>query len=123
MDQICRVMAPHPPNTPASRRFDRQFEALERAIPLLRRPLEALRQRRWWFLRVPVAIVLILGSVLAILPVFGLWMLPVGLLLLAVDLPVLRGPLSAGMVRTRRSVTGWRRRHRRTPTNAPNDPP
>lgn len=33
---------------------------------------------------------LIVGSFLSILPVFGVWMLPLGLVLLAEDVPVLR---------------------------------
>jgi hypothetical protein len=44
--------------------------------------------RNW--LRVCVGILLIVGSFLSILPVFGLWMLPLGLMLLAEDVPVLR---------------------------------
>jgi hypothetical protein len=43
---------------------------------------------RW--ARLPAGILLILGGFLAILPVFGLWMLPLGLMLLADDIPPLR---------------------------------
>ena len=38
-------------------------------------------------IRLALAAGLILGSVLAILPVFGLWMLPLGLLVLSADYP------------------------------------
>ncbi|WP_245780931.1 hypothetical protein [Litoreibacter janthinus] len=94
----------------ATRRFERQFDAMERMIPALRRPLTAIRARGWWIVRVPVAIIFILGSFLAVLPVFGVWMLPIGLLLLAVDLEVLRGPISDLIVRARRRLATWRRR-------------
>jgi hypothetical protein len=94
----------------ATRRFERQFDAIERMIPAMRRPLTAIRSRGWWIVRLPLALVLIIGGILAVLPVFGLWMLPIGLLLLAVDFEVLRGPLSDLMVRTRRRITLWRRR-------------
>lgn len=40
--------------------------------------------------RIPVGIALIIGGCLAILPVFGLWMLPLGFMLLADDMPPLR---------------------------------
>ena len=38
----------------------------------------------------PAGLFLILGGFLAILPVFGLWMLPLGFMLLADDIPPLR---------------------------------
>jgi hypothetical protein len=40
-------------------------------------------------------------------------MLPVGLMLLAVDLPLLRAPLSNAMIRTRRRYDIWRRARRK----------
>lgn len=48
--------------------------------------------RRVWLpqsrlIRLALALGLMIGSVLAILPVFGLWMLPLGLLILSVDYP------------------------------------
>jgi hypothetical protein len=45
-----------------------------------------LPESRW--ARLPAGVLLIIGSVLAILPVFGLWMLPLGVLLLAEDVPL-----------------------------------
>ena len=49
-----------------------------------------LRQPAQRWLRIGVAVLLIVGSLLSILPLFGLWMLPLGLVLLAEDVPVLR---------------------------------
>ena len=48
--------------------------------------------RRLWLpqsrlIRLALALGLLAGSLLAILPVFGLWMLPLGLLVLSVDYP------------------------------------
>ena len=43
--------------------------------------------------RLCAALLFIAGGVLSILPVLGLWMLPVGLALLSQDLPVLKVPL------------------------------
>jgi hypothetical protein len=45
-------------------------------------------ESRW--ARVPAGLMLILGGFLAILPVFGLWMLPLGIILIAEDIPVVR---------------------------------
>jgi hypothetical protein len=45
-------------------------------------------------LRTLVALLLIIGGIAGIvLPVLGFWMVPLGLALLAVDVPFLRGPL------------------------------
>ena len=44
--------------------------------------------------RIPLAIMLILGGVFSFLPVLGLWMLPLGLILIAQDLPFLQGPMA-----------------------------
>ncbi|KMO23522.1 hypothetical protein QR78_04240 [Methylobacterium indicum] len=56
------------------------------AIAWLRAP-----SRRW--VRIPAALLLILGGFLAILPVFGLWMLPLGLALLSEDIPGMKPSL------------------------------
>ena len=80
-------------------------------MPALQRPLKAIRARGWWILRVPIALIFIIGGFLAILPVFGFWMLPIGLLLLAVDITALRGPLVNLIVRARRRIELWRMRN------------
>ena len=41
-----------------------------------------------------MAILLILGGIFSILPVLGLWMLPLGLLLFAQDVPFLQPPMA-----------------------------
>lgn len=96
------------------RRFDRQFHALYRIAPQMRRPVERIRARGWWVVRLPLALFFIAGAFLAILPIFGLWMLPIGLLLLAIDLPPLQGPVTATMIRVRRwfdlKRRAWRKR-------------
>ena len=94
------------------RRFQRQFDALGRLVPPLRGPMSTLQKDSWFPVRFPVALVLIAGGLFSFLPVLGLWMLPLGFLLLAVDLPVLRGPISVLVIRGRRSVKRWFRRLR-----------
>lgn len=94
------------------RRFHRQFHALERLAPPLRVPLSRLRRNSWFPVRFPLALFLTLGGLLWFLPLFGLWMLPAGLLLLAIDLPVLRGPISTVVIHGRRVTGRWRRRWR-----------
>jgi hypothetical protein len=56
---------------------------MQAATRWLRKPAS-----RW--ARIPAGVLLIVGGCLAILPVFGLWMFPLGLMLLADDIPPLR---------------------------------
>ena len=62
------------------RRLPGRMQAITR---WLRKPAS-----RW--ARIPAGILLIIGGCLAILPIFGLWMFPLGLVLLADDIPPLR---------------------------------
>ncbi|KMW59243.1 hypothetical protein AIOL_004224 [Candidatus Rhodobacter oscarellae] len=95
------------------RRIERQFRWIEALAPAMRAPLSALRARGWGIVRVPIAIFLILGGVFAFLPVLGLWMLPLGLLLLALDLPFLRPWIGGAIIRLRRRGAIWLRWWRR----------
>ncbi len=98
--------------TQRERRFQRQFDVIARLVPPLRGPMVALRRDSWFPLRFPLSLLLIAGGLLSFLPVLGLWMLPFGLLLLAIDLPVLRGPIAGLMVRGRVSLRRLARRWR-----------
>jgi hypothetical protein len=92
-----------------SKRLRRQFDALARGIPATRRPIRELLEGRLRLLRLPVAGLLISGGLFSFLPVLGIWMLPLGLMLLAVDVPVLRPVLSAAVIRARRRLAVLRR--------------
>ena len=50
-------------------------------------------------LRIGLGLVLVGGGLLGFLPVLGFWMIPLGLLVLSVDLPIVR--------RWRRQLTVW----------------
>ena len=90
-------------------RLHRQFDAIGRMVPVSRRLTDPLLHGRLRKVRLPIACVLILGSFLSILPVFGLWMLPLGLMLLALDVPLLRPFVSGLLIRARRRIGVWRR--------------
>lgn len=90
-------------------RLRRQFEAIERRAPVGGRTLRALREKRYRLLRLPLAVLLVIGGLLGFLPVLGFWMAPIGLLLLAVDIPALRPAVSAAIIRIRRRIEIWRR--------------
>jgi hypothetical protein len=59
--------------------------------------------------RMGLGIALILGGILGFLPILGFWMLPLGLMVLSVDLPFAR--------RWRRRLTVWWSRRRKEAKN------
>jgi len=74
--------------------FDDELERLQRRLPAwARRMIKFATRPDSWLVRLPLAIALIGGGFLGFLPILGFWMLPLGLALLAFDLPFLRGPM------------------------------
>lgn len=80
------------PSSPVTPRTDDELmdlliqrlpERLQTALNWLREP-----ERKW--VRIPAGVLFMLGGVLSILPVLGLWMLPVGVMLLSQDIPFFR---------------------------------
>jgi hypothetical protein len=96
--------------TKDSRRLHRQFDALGRAVPQVRGLIDRLLDKRMRLVRLPIAFLFIVGGIFSVLPVLGIWMLPLGLMLLAVDVPVLRPVVTWGMIRVRRLIARWRQR-------------
>jgi hypothetical protein len=78
-----------------SDRFHRELDRLEGHLPKWSHgAFQRARRPDAIFLRTLIALLLIIGGIGGIvLPVLGFWMVPLGLALLAVDLPFLRGPL------------------------------
>lgn len=71
------------------------IERFEARLPgAIGRSSRWLRQPTSRMVRVPAAVLLTLGGVFSFLPVLGIWMLPLGLMLVAVDVPALRPPLA-----------------------------
>ncbi len=99
----------HPDHTPARARLERELERLQAASPRFGGLLARLRSPRARLVRIPVAVLLILCGFLGFLPVLGFWMVPLGLLLLALDIPALQGPVGRTALRLR---LWWQRRRR-----------
>lgn len=97
------------------RHLNRLLDRVERQLPAFAAHLlRWLRAPSSRWLRVPIGSLLVLGGLLSFLPVLGLWMLPLGLLLLALDIPPLRRPTRRGLLCAERRYARWRRarRHR-----------
>jgi hypothetical protein len=56
--------------------------------------------------RIPAGIALMAGGVFSFLPVLGVWMLPLGAVLVAKDIPLLRGPSARMLAWARRKLPG-----------------
>lgn len=76
------------------------------------RNLKRLRHPRAAWLRVPAGVALTGGGVLSVLPGLGLWMVPVGLALLAHDVPPMRQPLARVLRFTNVKIEELRERRR-----------
>lgn len=100
------------------RELERAFERLEDQAPdRLSRAIRWLRSRRARRVRLPIGVLFLAGGCLWFLPVLGLEMLPIGLLLLAVDIPFLRKPVARGTLWLEDrlgAVKGWWRERRGT---------
>jgi hypothetical protein len=103
----------------ADARLDRQFERIARQVPASAGFLRWIRRPHMHLVRIPLAVVLILGGIFSFLPILGLWMLPLGLLVLAIDVPVLKKPVGDFLVRLQRWIAKIKRKHRRTASAQP----
>lgn len=63
---------------------------IDRLPKRLRTAVQALRRGSARWLRISAGLLLIAGGILSFLPILGVWMLPIGLALLAEDVPLLR---------------------------------
>jgi hypothetical protein len=85
-------------------RLERLIERLPRSI---RSVMHWMRQPSARLVRIPAGALLCVGGVFGMLPVLGFWMLPLGLILLAEDLPPLRRATSRLLDRIERWRPRW----------------
>jgi hypothetical protein len=82
----------------SKKELDRHFAWFESKLPPRPARFVAwLRKPSSIWVRIPVAILLIAGGTFSFLPVLGLWMLPLGLVLFAQDVPVLQKPMAKSL--------------------------
>jgi hypothetical protein len=102
---------------PAKAKLDRYFEMINRRVPVkVSRFIRLLRKPSSFPVRLLVALLLIAGGFFSFLPVLGLWMLPLGLLFIAQDLPFLQQPLANALewieAKWNRLRAAWRQMRR-----------
>jgi hypothetical protein len=94
-----------PPSETAPQRYERLLERMVDRLPgRLQTVTRWLRRPALRWVRLVSGVLFIAGAFLSILPLFGIWMLPLGLMLLAEDIPPLR--------RVRNRFLDWIERHR-----------
>jgi hypothetical protein len=87
--------------------WDERIDRLSTKLPArLQTTVEWLREPRRRIGRIVAALLFIVGGVFSILPILGIWMLPLGLALLSQDVPWLKAPLEKS---ARWIEAGWRR--------------
>ncbi len=93
-------------------RFNRLFNRLRYHAPFASGFIEWVQRPSSRLVRIPLGFLLILGGVFSFLPVLGIWMLPLGLLILALDVPFMRGPVSNLGVWLELKWRAWRARRK-----------
>jgi hypothetical protein len=98
--------------------LDKYFDRIDQRVPpkvsgfigWLRKPSSLVV--RWL-----IALLLIVGGIFSFLPVLGMWMLPLGVIFIAQDVPVLQRPLVSALEWTEAKweqlKAAWERRARR----------
>ncbi|MBP2296242.1 hypothetical protein [Azospirillum rugosum] len=91
--------------------LDRAYDGLEDQAPdRVARAIRWLRDPKARWIRIPLGVLFIIGSTLWFLPVLGIEMLPLGLLLIAQDVPFLRKPVGRAMIWLEQKWAALRRR-------------
>jgi hypothetical protein len=86
----------NPPVTTTKAELNRYFQMIDRRVPIsVSQFIRWLRMPSSFAVRLVIAILLILGGIFSFLSVLGIWMLPLGSLLIAQDVPLLQKPLVA----------------------------
>jgi hypothetical protein len=96
------------------RELDEAFDNLEEEVPdRVARAIRWLRSPKSKWVRIPLGVLIIAASLLGpILPVVGLEFLPLGLLLIAQDVPFLRKPVGRAMLWLEEKWRNFKRRRR-----------
>lgn len=93
--------------SPHSRHHHLVEKLIDRLPHRVQAPTRWLRRPSSRWVRIPTGVLLVGGGFLSILPLFGLWMLPLGLFLLAEDMPPLRRARNRILDRIERHRPHW----------------
>ena len=102
-------------NDEGRRILDQAYEGLEKEVPdRVSRAIRWLRNPGSRWIRIPVGVLFIASSVFWFLPIVGIEFLPLGLLLIAEDVPFLRKPVGRMMIWLEQRWLALKRRWKKT---------
>ena len=89
----------------------RHLDKLQRLLPNgVATWMQRLREPKARLVRIPVGVLFICAGFLGFLPVLGFWMLPIGVVLLSLDIPILKRPTVRAISWAERQLAGLRGR-------------
>jgi hypothetical protein len=88
--------------------LERELDRLSEQLPGWAQWATAIPRKSNKWVRVPAGVGLTVGGCLWFLPVVGIWMLPVGLATLAVDVPPMRRPVTRALRVLNGKLETWR---------------
>lgn len=91
-------------------RLDALFDRIAAWAPVSAGFIAWVRRPSSRLVRIPIALLLIFGGIFSFLPILGVWMLPLGLLILALDIPPLQHPVVNVIEWAERKWKAWRNR-------------
>lgn len=99
-------------------KLDRAYDGLEREAPdRVARAIRWLREPSGRWVRLPLGVLLVAAGFFGFLPVLGFEFIPLGLLLIAQDVPPLRKPVASATLWLEEKWVAlknrWQRRHER----------
>ena len=99
-----------------AKKVERQLDRISAGLPSgVGGFLRWLRSPSSRWVRIPSGLLLIIGGVVGFLPVLGFWMVPLGALLLAQDIPFLRRPVLQSLAWLERECIKWKSQRSRLP--------
>jgi hypothetical protein len=114
LEKNVRGETPAQSHSTARRELNRYLERLGAYLPdWLCRTVKWLRNPDRFIARILVSLVLVLGGLFSFLPVLGLWMLPLGLIIISQDLTFLQRPLVRLFRWTEGQFRHWRGRFKK----------
>lgn len=88
--------------------LDGELLLFEQKLPkFFARMIDWVRRPTSRFVRLPLGGLLMIGGLFGFLPFLGFWMLPLGLLLIARDVPAIEPPLARMFAWINRNWPGW----------------
>jgi hypothetical protein len=89
----------------ASPDLEHELGRLEQRLPdRVARVMRWLREPSSRLVRYPLAIALVLGGLAGFLPILGFWMVPLGIAIIADDIPFLRAPMARSLAYVNRKL-------------------